>query len=208
MSKLYRMMHDGPIRKRPLIPARTPRQVKDVDRTKESPLVAPPRSSEPQQWRIVMTAPRREREAIIELTRAGYVGWFPQETVWVSRPNKRERAKINRPLFPRYVFVALRSNAIRAIRDCKHITGLLPYRPSEALIDNLYDRQEGREFDAAKAEADKRKALVGQTVRIVNGPFATFDGLVTMAEHERIEVLVSVFARPTPVALDFNDIAA
>jgi transcription termination/antitermination protein NusG len=205
MSKAYRMMHDGPLRKRPLMPARQARPLKEVDRTKESPLMEPPGA---ELWRVIMTEPRREKLAIEELRRAGYDAWYPQETVWVRKANKHERARVNQPLFPRYVFVALRSNATKAIRDCKHVTALLPYRPASALISNLYDRQQGREFDAERAERDYRKSLEGKTLPITDGPFASFDGIVTRAEHERLIVLVNIFGRMTEVALDYSQIAA
>jgi transcription antitermination factor NusG len=209
MSKAYRFMHEGPIRKRQLMPARTPRPMREVDRTNESPLLAPPIA---ETWRVVMTEPRREREAVVELVRAGYAAWYPQETVIRERRDHREKAKINQPLFPRYVFVALRPVAEKAIRDCRHVSGLLPYRPTVKTIENLYLRQEGREFDAiraaeAAAEAE-RKALIGKSVTITEGPFAEFNGIVLKAEHERVEILVSIFGRLSPAIVDRRSIAA
>jgi transcription antitermination factor NusG len=205
MSKAYRMMHDGPLRKRQLMPGRTPRLMRERDRTDESPLVAPPSAA---QWHVAMSEPRREREAAIELERAGYGAWYPQETIWRERRDKRERTRLNQPLFPRYLFVALRPNADKPIRDCRHITGLLPYRPTAKTITELYDRQSGREFDAERAAEQARQALVGKPVRIADGPFASFNGIVTRAAHERIEILINVLGRLTPVVVNERNIAA
>jgi transcriptional antiterminator NusG len=49
---------------------------------------------------------------------------------------------------------------------------------------------------------------VGETVRIIEGPFADFMGLVDeiFAERGKVRVLVSFFGRETPVEMDFMDV--
>ena len=46
---------------------------------------------------------------------------------------------------------------------------------------------------------------IGQSVRVNDGPFADFIGVLTQIDHERgkVKVLVSFFGRETPVELDF-----
>jgi transcriptional antiterminator NusG len=46
---------------------------------------------------------------------------------------------------------------------------------------------------------------VGQTVKITDGPFTDFEGVVDAIDHERgrVRVLVSIFGRESPVELDF-----
>lgn len=209
MSKAYRIMHEWPLRKRQVMHGRTPRPMREIDRTSESPLLAPPFAD---QWHVAMSEPRREREAIVELERAGYGAWYPQETIWRERRDKREKARVNQPLFPRYLFVALRPVATKPIRDCRHVSGLLPYRPTQRLVDHLYARQEGKEFDAIRAAQDaaeaERKALIGRRATIIDGPFATFDGIIAMAGHERVEVLVNILGRMTPIDVDRRSVAA
>jgi transcription antitermination factor NusG len=179
--------------------------MRDVDRTSESPLSAPPDVTA---WRIVMTEPRQERAAVQELRRAGYAAWFPQETKIVENRAKREKAKVNVPLFARYVFVGLMPMADKPIKDCRRVTCLLPYTVPVAMISDLHRRQDGREFDSVKAADKARQKLIGKRTRIVNGPFAGFDNIVQKAEQERALVLVDIFGRETSVWINIKDIAA
>jgi len=187
------------------MPARTPRPMRDIDRTSESPLSAPPDVTA---WRIVMTEPRQERSAVQELHRAGYAAWFPQETKIVENRAKREKAKVNVPLFARYVFVGLMPMADKPIKDCRRVTCLLPYSVPTSMIADLHRRQDGREFDSVKAAAAARQKLIGKQAKIINGPFAGFDNIVEKAGHERLLVLVNIFGRVTSVSIDARDIAA
>ncbi|GAC1651116.1 MAG: transcription termination/antitermination protein NusG [Acidobacteriaceae bacterium] len=71
----------------------------------------------------------------------------------------------------------------------------------------LLDREVASILKQSEAEAPKMKPTFtrGQNVRIIDGPFAEFIGVVdeVSAERNKVKVLVSFFGRETPVELDF-----
>ena len=71
----------------------------------------------------------------------------------------------------------------------------------------LLDREVKQILKQAEAEAPKIKPTFtrGQNVRIIDGPFAEFIGVVdeVSADRNKVRVLVSFFGRETPVELDF-----
>jgi transcriptional antiterminator NusG len=116
------------------------------------------------------------------------------------------RRKTKKRVFPGYILVQmiLDEESWYAVRNTPGVTGFVgsgtkpvPLRPKEA--DKIFKRME--------AEAPKIKVSfrVGQTVRVVGGPFADFVGTVEELNLDkgRVRVMVSFFGRETPVELDF-----
>jgi transcriptional antiterminator NusG len=71
---------------------------------------------------------------------------------------------------------------------------------SDVEVQGILDRMEA----AAAKPRRKTSFTVGETVKIVDGPFRDFTGTVEefVPERARLKVLISVFGRPTPVVLD------
>jgi transcriptional antiterminator NusG len=117
-----------------------------------------------------------------------------------------QRRTVQRKVFPGYVLVQmmLSDDSWYVVRNTPGVTGFvgaanepLPLPPHEvkAILKQM------------KAEAPRVKIafMKGQSVRIIDGPFAEFIGVVEDINHERgkVRVLVSFFGRETPVELDF-----
>lgn len=117
-----------------------------------------------------------------------------------------KRRTVERHIFPGYVLVnlLLSEESWYVVRNTPGVTGFVgmgntptPLRPEE--VSQIIKRME------ADAPTVKVTYKVGERVRIVDGPFNDFRGLVSEIDMERtkVRVLVSFFGRETPVELDF-----
>ena len=134
----------------------------------------------------------------------------PVEEVVDIKNGKRTLAE--RKFFPGYVLVEMEMNddTWHLVKSTPKVSGFIggtanrpaPIKPSE--VDAIMQQiQEG-------VEKPKPKVLfeVGQKVRVSDGPFADFNGVVDEVNYERSRLRVSVliFGRDTPVELEFNQV--
>jgi len=117
-----------------------------------------------------------------------------------------KRRTVERHIFPGYVLVnmVLSEESWYVVRNTPGVTGFVgmgnqptPLRPEE--VSQIIKRME------ADAPTVKVTYKVGERVRIVDGPFNDFRGVVSEIDMERtkVRVMVSFFGRETPVELDF-----
>jgi transcriptional antiterminator NusG len=117
-----------------------------------------------------------------------------------------KRRTVERHIFPGYVLVnmQLTEESWYVVRNTPGVTGFVgmgnnptPLRPEE--VSQIIRRME------AEAPTVKVTYKVGERVRIIDGPFNDFRGVVSEIDMERtkVRVMVSFFGRETPVELDF-----
>jgi len=116
-----------------------------------------------------------------------------------------------RKFFPGYVLVRaqLTDAVFHLIKNTPRVTGFLgsdskPLPISDAEAEQILTHvQEG--VDKPKAA---RSFEIGEQVRVADGPFASFNGIVQDVEEERsrLKVEVSIFGRATPVELEFSQV--
>jgi transcriptional antiterminator NusG len=120
-----------------------------------------------------------------------------------------QRRIVERKIFPGYILVQMVMNdeTWSLVRHTPGVTGFVGSSPrpvplSQEEVDRILRRMEAEE---PKVRVSFRK---GQTVRIVDGPFADFHGVVDDIDTERgkVRLLVSFFGRETPVELDFTQV--
>jgi len=136
----------------------------------------------------------------------------PQEQVTEIKSGKRQQVKRNK--FPGYVLVRLdlTDESWAAVRNTPGVTGFVgaTHRPSPLTLDevsNILAPEE--EKPAEKAAPREVEFEVGESVTVMDGPFATLPATINEinADAQKLKVLVSIFGRETPVELSFSQVA-
>lgn len=188
----------------------------EVTETQAEEAVAEPQVSEPQDsraWYVIHCYSGYENKVKHNLEQRIETMRMQDQIFQVVVPTEDEmevrdgkRRTIERRIFPGYILVqmALSDDSWYVVRNTPGVTGFVgmgneptPLRSEE--VQAIMKRME--------AEAPKIKVTFksGQKVRIIDGPFNEFIGLVDEIDMERakVRVLVSFFGRETPVELDF-----
>jgi len=135
----------------------------------------------------------------------------PVETVTEVRRGKKVQSE--RKFFPGYVLAKLEMNddVYHLVKNTPKVTGFLgssgkPQPISEAEAARILNTKE----EAAAAPKTKIKVdfEIGDSVKVLDGPFASFNGLVEELDFDKskVKVAVSIFGRATPVELDFEQV--
>ena len=136
----------------------------------------------------------------------------PTEKVTEVRRGKKVTS--DRKFFPGYVLAKLEmtDDVYHLVRNTPKVTGFLgasgkPQPISEAEARRILNTKEEQAAAAPKAKI-KVDFDIGDSVRVLDGPFASFNGLVEELDFDRsrVKVGVSIFGRATPVELDFEQV--
>jgi transcriptional antiterminator NusG len=140
---------------------------------------------------------------------------IPMETVIEFKGGRKQ--EVQKKVFPGYLLVRmdLDDNSWYVVRNTPGVTGFVgsgakPTPLSRREVEDILGT--GAKEEAAGPEKKARPRLeyeLGEQVRVVTGPFADFNGVISEIDPERskLKVLVNIFGRETPVELEFGDVA-
>lgn len=117
-----------------------------------------------------------------------------------------QRRTVQKKVFPGYVLVQMRmtDDSWYVVRNTPGVTSFVGHgnRPTALEDSEVKAILKQMEEEAPKVRVSYQ---VGQAVKITDGPFTDFEGIVDAIDHERgrVRVLVSFFGREAPVELDF-----
>jgi transcriptional antiterminator NusG len=135
----------------------------------------------------------------------------PTETVTEARRGKK--VAVERKFMPGYVLARLELNdqVYHLVKNTPKVTGFLgPNGKPQAISDAEAARMLNSKEEAAAAPKQRAKVdyEIGDGVKVLEGPFASFNGVVEELDFERsrVKVSVSIFGRATPVELEFEQV--
>ena len=132
----------------------------------------------------------------------------PHDVTEVKRGKRIQRKK---KYFPGYVLIKseMDNNIYHMIKNIKRVTGFLgskgiPVPVSDKEIEKIL----GQIKDGVAQPKSSTEYSIGEKVQVIDGPFASFNGMIEDIDEDksRIKVSVSIFGRPTPVDLEYNQV--
>ncbi|MDE0879205.1 MAG: transcription termination/antitermination protein NusG [Sphingomonas bacterium] len=154
---------------------------------------------------IMAEATRMGLESLVEQIEV------PTETITEARRGKK--VAVERKFMPGYVLakLAMNDDVYHLVKNTPKVTGFLgsmgkPQAISEAEAARMLSGVE--EAKAAPKTQIKVDYEIGDAVKVLDGPFASFNGTVEELDFDKakVKVSVSIFGRATPVELDFEQV--
>ena len=160
-----------------------------------------------------------------------YIFQVEVPTEEVTEIKNGQRKQVNRKVLPGYILVRMDLNdeSWGAVRNTPGVTGFVgaTSRPSPLSLDDVVKfllppaaaKKPGKASSTSAAAASEGGGLerpvievdfeVGESVTVMDGPFATLPASISEvnAEQQKLKVLVSIFGRETPVELTFTQVA-
>ena len=130
----------------------------------------------------------------------------------VTEVKRGKRIQRKKKYFPGYVLIKseMDNNIYHMIKNIKRVSGFLsskkgtPVPVSDKEIEKILDQIK----DGVSQPKSSIEYNIGEKVQVIDGPFASFSGMVEDIDEEklRLKVSVSIFGRPTPVDLEYNQV--
>ena len=129
----------------------------------------------------------------------------------VTEVKRGKRVQRKKKYFPGYVLIKseMDNNIYHMIKNIKKVSGFLGSKGTPVPVsDNEIEKILGQIKDGIAQPTSSVEYSIGEKVQVIDGPFASFTGLVEDIDEDkaRLKVSVSIFGRPTPVDLEYNQV--
>ena len=129
----------------------------------------------------------------------------------ITEVKRGKRVQRKKKYFPGYVLIKseMDNNIYHMIKNIKKVSGFLGSKGTPVPVsDKEIEKILGQIKDAVAQPASSVEYSIGEKVQVIDGPFASFTGLVEDIDEDkaRLKVSVSIFGRPTPVDLEYNQV--
>lgn len=147
-------------------------------------------------------------DRIEALRQKEFFGKILVPTEQVIELKKGEKKTSSRKFYPGYILVqmALNKDTWHLVNDTAKVTGFVGGEINPTPISDEEAERIVRQMEEGVSRPKARYSFEeGDEVRVVDGPFTNFQGVVDemKPDKEKLRVLITIFGRPTPVELDF-----
>ena len=133
---------------------------------------------------------------------------IPSETVVELK--KGEKKTSSRKFFPGYILIKmeLTDETWHIVKETSKVTGFVGGNTPFPIQDDEVNKIARRMEEGAEKPRPKVQFEIGETVRVVDGPFLNFSGVVEDVKPDKgkLRVTVTIFGRATPVELEFMQV--
>lgn len=158
-------------------------------------------------WYVIRTNPNCETRAKEDLESMGFEVFFPTFTKEVKHARKKNWIRKSFPLFNRYMFISMPQFGgdwfhVRRANGVECVLGVNgePFPVPGHLIERYIREFDNGTFDELRTKAPK--IVVGEQIKIADGPLTGYYGMVTKAENKKkIRVMIDMFKSCSEIEL-------
>lgn len=191
----------------------TPPEVQEVKVSTPNMVVISDTENKKARWYVVHTYSGHENKVAETLKQRAETLGLTDKIIAVLIPTQEkiqikrgQRKTVNEKIFPGYMLVQmeLTDDSWLAVRTTQGVTGFVGIGTKPTPLPR-HEVEAIQKYMSQGAPQYKAEYVEGEAVRITDGPFNDFLGTVKSINEEKgkVEVLVSIFGRETPVELDF-----
>ena len=158
---------------------------------------------------------KKVAENIVEQSNKLGISQFIEEvsipTQNIVEVKRGTRVNTERKFFPGYILIkmVLNDDTLHIIKNTPKLSGFLGSKGKPSPISNAEaNRITEQVIEGAENPIPSVIYEIGEQIKVIDGPFASFNGQIEQIDEEkaRLKVAVSIFGRPTPVELEYSQV--